>query len=96
MIELNNGMSISKASNISSFFPENWSEDRILKEVAYAANHLVGMHPAYKNAYIGEAQSGIQIVFFCDEKIIEGEITIKKIRSFFPLYENLTKFEPLK
>ena len=85
-------MSISKSSPLSSFFPKNWPLERILSEVNYAANNIIGMHPFYTNAYIGVTKDGIQITFLCKDIVINGKKT-KKVISFFPLYENYRKFE---
>ena len=92
VIELNNGMSISKAGTISSFFPKNWPESKIMEEVQYAAKNLKGMHPKYIDAYVGETREGVQIVFFCEE---EAENKIKRVISFFPLHEKLANFKSL-
>ena len=92
VIELNNGMSISKAGTISPFFPKNWPESKIMEEVQYAAKNLKGMHPKYIDAYVGETREGVQIVFFCEE---EAENKIKRVISFFPLHEKLANFKSL-
>ncbi len=88
-IILKDGTVISHNGNkgICSFFPDRWSEEKILFEVEYASQHIIGKLSKGRNKYIGISSDGkIKIVIQYDEYTKNG-ILIKKITSFFPLFE---------
>ena len=79
VIILEDGTEIIKRNNRgkSTFFPDDWSEERILQEVQYAVIHNQGKFKGGPpEEYWGFSSSGIEIHFY----YVEGEI-----RSFFPV-----------
>lgn len=89
-IKFNDGRIAVKSGNggICSFFPDSWSSEKIEAEANNAANNIVGKIKNQQNMYIGRTKDGkISIVIqFRTHVNKEGKV-IKKITSFYPLYE---------
>ena len=88
-IILKDGTVISHNGNkgICSFFPDSWSEEKILSEVEYASQNIIGKYKNIRNGYVGLSSDGkIKIVIQYDEYTNNGTL-IKKITSFYPLFE---------
>ena len=87
-IILKDGTVISHNGNkgICSFFPDNWSEEKILSEVEYVAQNVERCENI-KNGYVGLSSDGkIKIVIQYREYIKDG-VLVKKITSYYPLFE---------
>ena len=79
VIILEDGTEIIKRNNRgrSTFFPDDWSEERILQEVEHAITNNYGKKPDKRNTYMGKSKDGkVTINFFYEE----GEIT-----SYYPI-----------
>ena len=88
-IILKDGTVISHNGNkgICSFFPDNWSEEKILSEVEYAAQHIIEIPGDYKSKHMGWSSDGkVKIVIQYREYIKDG-VLVKKITSYYPLFE---------
>ena len=73
---------------LSSFFPNSWSKEKLDMEVQYASEHIVGKLAKQRNKYIGVSSDGkMRIVIQFDEYVNKEGKLIKKISSFYPLYE---------
>ena len=79
VIILEDGTEIIKRNNRgrSTFFPDDWSEERILQEVEHAITNNYGKKPDTRNTYTGKSKDGkVTINFFYEE----GEIS-----SYYPI-----------
>ncbi len=87
---LKDGTTVIRDGNngVCSFFPNSWSNEKIEAEVKYAANNIVGKLEFKRNNFIGLSIDGkMRIVIQFDEYVNKEGKLIKKITSFYPLYE---------
>ena len=90
VITLKNGLTATKEGNrgICTFFPDTWSPQRIKEEVIHASKNIIGKVGYKRNLYIGTSKDGkIKIVIQYDEYIDKKGNVVKKITSYYPLYE---------
>ena len=77
-------------NGVCSFFPDGWSKNRIIEEVQYASEHIVGKLAKQRNKYIGISKDNrIRIVIQFDEYVNKEGKLVKKVTSFYPLYLSL-------
>lgn len=87
---LKDGTTVIRDGNngVCSFFPDGWSKNRIIEEVQYASEHIVGKLAKQRNKYIGISKDNrIRIVIQFDEYVNKEGKLVKKVTSFYPLYE---------
>ena len=89
-ITLSDGTIVRKVGNkgICTFFPDTWDEAKILKEVNFASQHLIGKYTKIRNGYVGISSDGkVKIVIQFDEYINKKGVKVKNITSYYPLFE---------
>lgn len=89
-IILNDGRKVMRRGNngVCTFFPDEWDEAKILKEVNFASQHLIGKYDLLRNGYVGISFDGkVKIVIQFDEYINKKGVKVKNITSYYPLFE---------
>ena len=72
---------------VCTFFPDDWSQDKIIAEVEYASKNIIGKLSKWRNRYVGLSSDGkVRIIIQYDEYVKNGKM-VKKITSYYPLYE---------
>ena len=87
---LKDGTTVIRDGNngVCSFFPDNWSNKKIEAEVTHAAQNIIGRLEFKRNNFIGLSSDGkMRIVIQFDEYVNKEGKLIKKVTSFYPLYE---------
>ena len=70
-----------------TFFPDSWSEEKILSEVEYVAQNVERCENI-KNGYVGLSSDGkIRIVIQYKEYYNKEGVLVKIITSYYPLFE---------
>ena len=90
VLTFENGIVTSRRGNngICTFFPDTWSPQRIKEEVIHASKNIIGKDKFRRNVYIGLSKDGkIKIAIQYDEYIDKKGNVVKKITSYYPLYE---------
>lgn len=90
VLTFENGIVTSRRGNngICTFFPDHWSPQRIKEEVIHASKNIIGRYSKIRNGFVGLSKDGkIKIVIQYDEYIDKAGNNVKKITSYYPLYE---------
>ena len=90
VLTFENGIVTSRRGNngICTFFPDTWSPQRIKEEVIHASKNIIGKYDGIRNGFVGVSKDGkIKIVIQYDEYIDKKGNVVKKITSYYPLYE---------
>ena len=75
-------------NGICTFFPDTWSPQRIKEEVIHASKNIIGKYSKIRNGFVGVSKDGkIKIAIQYDEYIDKKGNVVKKITSYYPLYE---------